>query len=87
MNTQILGGWSPYSTTISQEEADLFNKVKPIGVQYTPLAVSTQVVEGKKYLFFCNAQAVYPRTSNDAVIMEIDHPVKGEPHIVSITKT
>lgn len=65
---------------------DIFNKTKPIGVNYTPLAVATQVVSGINYRFFCNAQVVYPEAPNDAVITQIYKPLNGDPHITSITK-
>jgi hypothetical protein len=86
MEATIPGGWTPYSTTISKEAMDIFNKTKPIGVNYTPLAVSTQVVSGTNYRFFCNAQVVYPNSPNDAVITQIYKPLNGDAHITSITK-
>ena len=86
METGRPGGWTPFSTTISKEAMDIFNKTKPVGVHYTPLAVATQVVSGTNYRFFCNAQVVYPDAPNDAVITQIYQPLNGEAHITSITK-
>lgn len=88
MGTDLLGGWTPYSTTISADAKKVFDSVIKglIGVKYSPLAVATQVVSGTNYRFFANSQVVYPGALNEAVIIQIYQPLQGEAHITSIKK-
>jgi len=89
MGTNLsVGGWTPYSTTISSDAQKVFDAViKPLmGVHYTPLAVATQVVAGLNYRFFCNYKVVYPNSPNEAAIVEIYQPVQGTAHVTSIKK-
>jgi hypothetical protein len=88
MTTNIMGTWTPYSTTISVEEHDVFKKVIGgiVGVQYSPLCVSTQLVSGTNYRFFCNAKGVYPNALNEVAIVQIYKPLNGEAHLTSITR-
>ena len=88
MGTNLPGGWTPYSTTISADAKKVFDSVIKglIGVKYSPLAVATQVVSGTNYRFFCNSQGGYPGALNDAVIIQIYQPLQGEVHITSIKK-
>jgi len=88
MGTDLLGGWTPYSTTISADAKKVFDSVIKglVGVQYSPLAVATQVVAGTNYRFFCNAKGVYPNALNEAVIIQVYQPLKDAPHITSIKK-
>ena len=88
MGTNLPGGWTPYSTTLSADAKKVFDSVIKglIGVKYSPLAVATQVVSGTNYRFFCNAQGGYPGALNDAVIIQIYQPLQGEVHITSIKK-
>lgn len=82
----MVGAFTPFSTQISTEAKEVFQKAMNglLGVNYTPLAVSTQVVEGTNYRFFCNAKVVYPNANNDAAMVEIYQPLNGEPHIRQI---
>jgi len=81
----IVGGYSPYTCDISPEAKKSFDEVKfPIGVDYTPVAVSTQLVAGSNYNFFCNARAVTPSAYNEAAIVSIYAPLKGRAHITGI---
>ena len=83
----IAGGWTPFSCNISNEDKAIFEKaVDLIGVEYTPVALASQVVEGVNYKFFCNAKGVYPGATNEAVMIEIYAPLNGTPHIVKIQK-
>lgn len=84
----VAGGWTPYSTTISAEAKKVFDSAIKglLGVHYTPLAVATQVVSGINYHFFCIAKGVYPGALNEAVIIQIYQPLKGDAHITSIKK-
>lgn len=88
METNIPGGWTPYSTTISAEAMDVFKHAMHglVGVSYTPIAFATQVVSGINYRFICNAKVVYPNAPNDAAIVQIYKPLTGDAHITSITR-
>lgn len=82
----IDGGWTAYSTTISAEETQIFKDALGgmVGVNYSPIAVSSQVVAGTNYHFFCNAQVVYPNAPNTAVLITIFKPLNDKAHVVSI---
>jgi len=84
----MTGAYTAYRTEISKEEMNVFNTaIKGIvGVKYTPLTVSTQVVSGINYRFFCNAIGIYPNALNEGAIVEIYQPSNGIPHITSIRR-
>jgi hypothetical protein len=84
----IPGGWTAYSTQISDDAKKAFEVVKALlGVEYTPLAVATQVVAGINYSFFCNRKVVYPNAPYEGAMVEIFKSPDGNTHIVSITVT
>ena len=84
--SNILGGWTPYSSNISAEAYSVFEKAVDLrGVNYTPVAVATQPVSGTNYSFFCNAKGVYPNATNEAALITVYQPLKGEPHIMKLT--
>lgn len=66
------GDWSEYRPIdIAEEEilqTALFNC---IGASYQPLLVSTQLVAGTNYSFFCNEHKSTPNPPNDAVIIDV----------------
>jgi hypothetical protein len=83
----LIGGWTPYSCNISSEATKIFDTViKNVeGVKYTPVAVATQLVSGKNYSFFCNANVVAPRSANEAAMVLIYAPLNDSPRLISIT--
>lgn len=85
MKTTV-GGWTPFSSEINAKEQEVFKEALDglMGVNYTPVAVSTQVVNGTNYSFFCNAQPVYPGAKTEGAMVEIYAPIEGEPHITEI---
>ncbi len=88
MSETMPGGWSEFSCDISPDEMAVFRKALQglLGVDYTPVAVASQVVEGMNYDFFCNAKVVYPGASNEAAMVSIYAPLKGDPHITKIER-
>ena len=82
----IPGGWSPYSCNINSEANAAFKEAmgRIIGVTYSPVAVSQQVVAGMNYHFFCNTEAStrYPVTG--AAIVTIYKELSGEAHVTNI---
>jgi len=83
---QLYGGWSTYSSDITPEAYEVFEKaIEPLdGVDYEPVAFATQVVAGINYRFFSNATVVYPNAPHKAAMIEIYQPLEGDPSITSI---
>lgn len=56
MDTQKVGGWTPFAP-VTKEEEKIFNKATQgiLGVKYTPEQVSHQLVAGTNYRFICKA--------------------------------
>jgi hypothetical protein len=86
--SEAVGAYTTFSCDISKEAKDVFTKVfkDHVGVNYTPVAVATQVVAGTNYAFFCNAKGVYPNAINQAALVNIHQPLpgQGEPNITGI---
>lgn len=83
----MTGAYTPFRDTISDEEKEIFNAaIPPIGATYEPLAVSTQVVAGINYRFFCNQTLVTPAQNTKPVFVDIYAPLpgQGKPHVTSI---
>ncbi|MBL4704507.1 MAG: hypothetical protein JKY54_08295 [Flavobacteriales bacterium] len=81
-----VGAFSPYTCTISAEAQSAFKEALDgiIGVTYTPVAVSQQVVAGLNYKFFCNTVASTRYPINGAAIVSIYKPLDGRAHITNI---
>ena len=81
-----VGAFSLYSCKIDDAARIAFNEALEgfIGVTYTPVAVSTQVVNGMNYNFFCNATPVIAHPFNRATIVSIYKPLEGKAHITNI---
>lgn len=71
-----LGAFSDYSTTISAEAMEAYKQAMDgiVGVSYTPLAVSAQVMAGANYSFFCNYEVVHPDAEVQACLLSISAP-------------
>lgn len=84
----MVGAYTPYSTSISQDEEKVFKAATKglLGVDYIPLAVATQVVAGINYKFLCNAKGVYPNAPDEAAIIEIYQPLEADPIINRIIR-
>ena len=84
----MVGAFTPFTTEISQNEKKIFEEATKgiVGVGYSPIAVSRQVVSGTNYDFFCNARAVYPDAPTFAVMVRIYAPLQGEPHLQFISR-
>lgn len=82
----MVGAWTEFSVTMSSEDKSVFQEALNglTGVDYNPLCVAHQVVQGTNYKFFCNAKVVYPDAPNKAAIVEIYKPLQDKAHIVSI---
>ncbi|MEM1369096.1 MAG: hypothetical protein AAGG02_13985 [Cyanobacteria bacterium P01_H01_bin.15] len=87
-SNKIAGGWSSFSSEISPQAVEVFEAATNglTGVNYEPVAVSTQLVSGTNYSFFCNAKVVYPNSPNEAALIQIYQPLEGAPRIIEISK-
>lgn len=86
MTKQIPGGWSKYNC-IDQEKLKIFNDVQlPLGVDYEPFAVSTQVVDGRNIKYLCNTRVVYPEAPYYLTIVDIFEPKEGTPYLTEIRR-
>jgi hypothetical protein len=83
----VPGGWTRFGPLDKQSKAVFETAMKGfVGVGYTPLEVSTQVVAGTNYRFLCDAQVVYPDAPMYKALVTIYQPLKGVPQLVDIHK-
>lgn len=84
----VAGGWSEYTAEITPDQQNVFNQAMEgvLGVHYTPVAVSQQVVAGMNYRFFCNAQGVYPGAEAEAAIVSIYAGINEQPVVTGIER-
>jgi hypothetical protein len=84
MSTTVPGGWTAYSTSISKDATIAFKEALDghVGVNYTPLAVASQLVSGINYHFLCDAQVVYPNAPHYAAFIQVYKAI-GEKAILS----
>lgn len=86
MGTEKLGGYTAFRQ-IEEKENALFAKVlNLVGVEYTPLAVATQLVSGTNYRFLCEAKAVIPEPVTYNALVTIHSPLNGDPVITEIKR-
>lgn len=85
-NETIPGGLSPYTCKISDEAKKAFEQamIGWVGVRYSPVAVSQQVVAGMIYRFFCNSQMVTLHASTGAAIVVIYQPLDAQAYVKAI---
>jgi hypothetical protein len=92
MENSIAGGYTSFRSFNLKEE-ELFEKViKQItGVQYTPLVVASQVVNGTNYAFLCESKVVGPNPDavsyNTLVIIHQPLPQVNEVPLLLEIKT
>lgn len=86
MSTELLGAYTPYTCDISAEAKKAFSEAMEgfVGVSYTPVAVSSQVVAGMNYHFFCNTVSATRFPIKGTAIVSIYAPLNGEAHITHI---
>ncbi|WP_430410953.1 hypothetical protein [Kordia sp.] len=84
--SNLPGAYSPYTCKIAAAAEKAFAQAMKgiVGVRYMPVAVSTQIVSGVNYKFFCNTQAATIMPLNGAAIVSIYAPLEGDAHITHI---
>ena len=78
MSDVMVGGYTAYKTAITAEQKALLAKAVGIGVNYSPIAVATQVVAGINYRFLCNAQVTAPNTPVEGKLVQFYVPLRSE---------
>jgi len=81
----IAGGYSE-DRDVTEDDLAIFNEAMAglVGVEYTPVKVSTQVVAGMNYRFTCTAKAVTPDAVEETKTVNIFKPLDGPAELVDI---
>jgi hypothetical protein len=81
------GGWTDYHKP-GNEELKVFSEAFEgfVGVQYTPILVKSQIVNGTNYSYITNAKGVYPGAQPYKAQVSIYKPINGKAVITNITK-
>ncbi|BDD06809.1 hypothetical protein [Aureibacter tunicatorum] len=83
--TTIAGGWSPFEAPTAEEKLILKEALLGLlGVDYLPIAVSKQVVNGMNYRFISKATVVYPGAKPYLVEIFVHVPPGGKPELKNI---
>ncbi len=84
--SNLVGAFSPFTCDISKEAQAAFDEAMTdfVGVRYTTVAVSQQVVAGMNYNFFCNSVAATRFPINGSAMVSIYKPLQGDAHITGI---
>lgn len=87
MSYMMVGTYGPFSSLLDERAMTCFNEATAHfdDVQYTPVAVATQVVSGTNYAFFCDAKAKEGAALYSAMIT-IFKPLDGVAGIMDIEK-
>lgn len=92
MSTQALqgpivsGGQTAYHALTPNDQKNFNEAFKGfVGVTYTPIAVSVQIVNGTNYRFKYTA-SIPPSEVEWKAIVEIFEPLEGKAHVTGITR-
>ncbi|ACA87416.1 MULTISPECIES: hypothetical protein [Shewanella] len=88
MSNQNLGAYGPFTSEIDTQAKEAFSEAMEhfVGVDYSPVAVATQVVAGLNYAYFCNAQIPGLGSSVYPAMVNIYKPLDGDAVITHIQK-
>lgn len=80
------GGWTAFTTEIDLSASAAFDRAfdEFVGESYEVLAVSSQVVQGVNYRYFCNAKGSYPGAQVHPTMVTIYVDLNGIPQIKEI---
>lgn len=82
----IVGGWGEYAP-LPEQEKEIFNTcINLKGIDYIPLLVAKQLVNGDKYRFFCMTRTVTPEPQFGFAMATIYVPREGEPILENIVE-
>ncbi|MGH1539685.1 MAG: hypothetical protein ACRBHB_04625 [Arenicella sp.] len=87
-NNTTVGSYTAFSCEIDNDARAAFAEAFEnfVGVRYEPVAVSTQVVAGTNYAFFCNATLAYPGSTPYPAMVNIFQSLEGKSSITHIEK-
>jgi len=87
LEREILGGWTPFRP-LDENCMNVFNEAicNLIGVNYTPIEVSTQVVNGINYRFRCDAKCTSPNAPTYQCTIEVYQAPNCTPVVTNITR-
>ena len=81
------GGWTPFAKVTSDKQKVFDEALKGlVGVDYTPLAFTSQVVNGANYIFAANAKIVYPGSREYPALLRVFSPPGGPARVVNIQR-
>lgn len=84
--SQFAGGWSPYEPLTKEDQIIFDEAIQSIlGVDYSPTAVSKQIVNGTNFRFKCNASRPPSYVMWEAIV-EIHQPIGEAPFVTGITR-
>ena len=81
----IVGGWTVHDC-ITAEDMVVFNTAMKglIGVNYEPIILATQLVNGTNYSFICKTTIMNEEMTKGIADVLIYKPIKGEPVVTGI---
>lgn len=84
IDENIVGGYTE-QRDLTSEDLKIFSEAMEefAGVTYEPLKVSTQVVAGKNYKFYCKAIVVYPNAEPHYAYVYIFKPLGDEKPVIT----
>lgn len=84
---EVAGGYTQ-ERDVTTEDMVVFDEAMEglAGVSYTPLKVSTQVVAGTNYKFYCETVLVTPDAEEGHAYVTIYQPLEGKAEVVDITE-
>jgi hypothetical protein len=81
------GGWTPFVKPEGEALKGFNEALKGfVGVDYKPLLVSSQVVNGVNYIYAVNGKVVYPGAVEFPALLGVYAPPVGKPRITHITR-
>jgi hypothetical protein len=84
---QLLGGWTAYRALDPQTQRIFDQSVDGlVGVKYTAFCVSSQVVAGTNYCFFCIGTVVNPNAESKNYYLEVFVSLEGKVSKAKITE-
>ena len=85
VTNQMHGGWSEPAPLTTQDKKVFAEATRGLtGVVYTPYLVSTQVVNGTNYRFFCGAKTVTRYANVGFAIVSAHKTFDGRVHLINI---
>lgn len=85
-NAIKIGGWGEYEP-LTDEEKTIFQTCMTLkGVDYTPMLVARQLVEGYNYRYFCMTKTVTREPKFGFAKVTVYAPLEGEPVLESIVE-